>query len=274
MPGGFSSPKNEDEEEYDDTPPQFPLQDSAQRSAPSALPAAPAIAVPAPSFALAPPSPTSSTHSASPPSDLNIAIVDAPLGDMRLPHSTTARPTFGIKTGGGLVADRSAAGRGAMPPPPTTNGSRAVSSSSSALNPAPSRALAAATPAKLADGSALSPAPVKKKGRGKVALEPGHSALDWARLAKSGANLRGFHGPPMRVTMEELKKHKTEEDAWSAFNGIVYNITPYLKFHPGGVEELMRVAGRDGTKLFMLTHSWVNLEHLMQECMVGMLVRG
>lgn len=27
-------------------------------------------------------------------------------------------------------------------------------------------------------------------------------------------------------------------------------MTPYLPFHPGGEKELMRVAGRDGTKLF------------------------
>lgn len=71
----------------------------------------------------------------------------------------------------------------------------------------------------------------------------------------------------MRVTVSELKKvfparmcrvtliitfaqHNTTEDAWSAFNGRVYNITPYLDFHPGGVKELMRCAGRDGTKLF------------------------
>ena len=30
----------------------------------------------------------------------------------------------------------------------------------------------------------------------------------------------------------------------------MYNITPYLDFHPGGVEELMRGAGIDGTALF------------------------
>ncbi|BEI84634.1 hypothetical protein CcaverHIS002_0500350 [Cutaneotrichosporon cavernicola] len=278
MPGGFSPAGEEDDEEYDDTPPQFPLPESAQRStAPASLAlAVPSLAVPAPSFALAPPSPTTSTRSASPPSDLNIAIVDAPLGDMRLPHSTTARPTFGIKAGGGLVADKSAAGKGTMPPPLppaiSLNSRDSVPSASNSLKPTPSRAIA--TPAKLADGSSLTAAPMKKKGRGKVALAPGHSALDWARLTKSGTNLRGFHGPPKRVTMEELKKHKTEDDAWSAFNGVVYNITPYLNFHPGGVDELMRVAGRDGTKLFMLTHSWVNIEHLMQECMVGMLVRA
>lgn len=47
-----------------------------------------------------------------------------------------------------------------------------------------------------------------------------------------------------------LKKHRTREDAWSAFNGKAYNITHYLSYHPGGEKELMRVAGRDGSKLF------------------------
>ncbi|ORY30597.1 cytochrome b5-like heme/steroid binding domain-containing protein [Naematelia encephala] len=114
----------------------------------------------------------------------------------------------------------------------------------------------------------------KKRLRGKVALGPGFSALDWNRLANSGRNLRGTDEFPMRVTLDELQKHNTKKDAWSVFNGKVYNITPYLPFHPGGEAELMRVAGRDGTKLFMLTHSWVNMEYMMQECMVGVLVRG
>lgn len=47
-----------------------------------------------------------------------------------------------------------------------------------------------------------------------------------------------------------LKAHRMRDDAWSAFNGKVYNLTYYLPYHPGGEKELMRVAGRDGTKLF------------------------
>ncbi|OWZ27906.1 cytoplasmic protein [Cryptococcus neoformans c45] len=112
-----------------------------------------------------------------------------------------------------------------------------------------------------------------KKKRAKVALTPGHSPLDWARLTSSGQNLRGVTSF-QRVTLAELKEHNTPDDAWSAFNGMVYNITHYLPFHPGGEEELMRVAGRDGTRLFMSTHSWVNLDFMLKECLVGMLVRN
>jgi hypothetical protein len=54
----------------------------------------------------------------------------------------------------------------------------------------------------------------------------------------------------MRIPPSVLKTHNKKSDAWTAINGKVYNVTPYLSFHPGGETELMRVAGRDGTKLF------------------------
>ena len=41
------------------------------------------------------------------------------------------------------------------------------------------------------------------------------------------------------------------------FKGNVYNITPYLDFHPGGVDEIMKGAGIDATKLFQEIHAWV-----------------
>jgi len=47
--------------------------------------------------------------------------------------------------------------------------------------------------------------PSKAKRREKVALGPGYSPLDWARLTQSGRNLRGVEGPK-RVTLEELSQ--------------------------------------------------------------------
>jgi len=37
---------------------------------------------------------------------------------------------------------------------------------------------------------------------------------------------------------------------FSSLAGKVYNVSSYLDFHPGGVEELMRGAGKDATGLF------------------------
>jgi len=111
--------------------------------------------------------------------------------------------------------------------------------------------------------------PTKRKG--KVALAPGHGALDWASLKSSGEDLRGV-GTLMRIPPSILKTHNKRDDAWTAINGKVYNVTPYLSYHPGGEKELMRVAGRDGTKLFTLTHTWVNAEFMLDACLVGFLI--
>ncbi|CAE6422975.1 unnamed protein product [Rhizoctonia solani] len=111
----------------------------------------------------------------------------------------------------------------------------------------------------------------KGKVRAKVALAPGHGALDWANLKSSGVDLRGVT-ELQRITPSMLKEHRSRDDAWSAFGGKVYNITPYLPYHPGGEKELMRVAGRDGSKLFATTHAWVNLDFMLDGCLVGFLV--
>lgn len=51
----------------------------------------------------------------------------------------------------------------------------------------------------------------------------------------------------------------------------VYNVTPYLKFHPGGVDYLMLGAGKDATALFNKYHWWVNIDMMMNSCLVGLL---
>lgn len=69
-----------------------------------------------------------------------------------------------------------------------------------------------------------------------------------------------------------VSQHNSADDAWMILNGKVYNITPYIDYHPGGATEIMRAAGRDGTKLFMATHRWVNIDAILGKCLVGILV--
>ncbi|XP_043509894.1 cytochrome b5 reductase 4 isoform X2 [Frieseomelitta varia] len=110
--------------------------------------------------------------------------------------------------------------------------------------------------------------------RNKTALAPGHSLMDWIRLGNSGADLTGVGGVPRVVTLSELASHNKKNDAWIAIRGIVFNVTRYMDFHPGGIDELMRGVGKDATKLFESVHAWVNYQSILQKCVVGRLSRG
>ncbi|CAN0457521.1 unnamed protein product, partial [Laminaria digitata] len=52
----------------------------------------------------------------------------------------------------------------------------------------------------------------------------------------------------------------------------VYNLTPFLHYHPGGVPEIMKGAGRDCTALFDKYHPWVNFDTLVGNLYIGPLV--
>ncbi len=102
--------------------------------------------------------------------------------------------------------------------------------------------------------------------------------FEWNALCQSGQDLTGVGGNLRTVSLEELAKHSTEKDVWTAVRGTrytyhvillwtsdnlllfcdliflcvgkVYNITHFMKFHPGGKPQLMRGAGNDCTELF------------------------
>lgn len=105
--------------------------------------------------------------------------------------------------------------------------------------------------------------------RNKVALKPGHSLMGWIHMASVVKDLSGTGGKLIEVTQEELARHNKEDDCWVALKGNVYNVTLYLQYHPGGVEELMRGAGSDATELFNEAHRWVNYETMLAKCLVG-----
>ncbi|KAI4271322.1 MAG: hypothetical protein LQ337_006099 [Flavoplaca oasis] len=162
------------------------------------------------------------------------------------------------------------------------------SGGASSLQPPPSLASTLRTPpsrSPAAPSSSLAPTsstlPSSARPSKKVLLSPGHSPLDWAHLTShppSSTFLRGADVPPslIRVPPSLLKYHngRKGKNAWGVWQGKVYNLTPYMDFHPGGVDQLMKGAGRekDGERLFLEIHPWVNWENMLGECLVGILV--
>ena len=39
--------------------------------------------------------------------------------------------------------------------------------------------------------------------------------------------------------MNEVKQHQTDGAMWTVLKGRVYNIAPYMKFHPGGTDIIL-----------------------------------
>jgi cytochrome b involved in lipid metabolism len=114
------------------------------------------------------------------------------------------------------------------------------------------------------------PATAKSK---KVMLAPGHSPLDWANLQRTNQNLAGVP-KLLRVTPSMLKHYngRKGKPAWASYQGKVFNMSPYIPFHPGGEGEIRRAAGKDAEKLFLDIHPWVNWDNMLGQCLVGILV--
>lgn len=113
----------------------------------------------------------------------------------------------------------------------------------------------------------------KPAPRAKVPFEKGYSQMDWLKLTRTHPDLAGLKGQSHKrlITMNEVKEHQKEGSMWTVLKGRVYNISPYMRFHPGGVDMLMKAVGKDCTSLFNKYHAWVNAEFLLEKCLVGTL---
>ncbi|KAH1234703.1 hypothetical protein AAZX31_09G207800 [Glycine max] len=144
----------------------------------------------------------------------------------------------------------------------------------------PSESTTKLVPTQANNSSLKSPAQknsVKKPTvRAKVPFEKGYSQMDWLKLTQTHPDLAGLKGQSNKrlISMDEVRKHQTEGQMWTVLKGRVYNISPYMKFHPGGVNMLMKAVGKDCTSLFNKYHAWVNAEFLLEKCFVGTLDEG
>ncbi|KAL6513611.1 Delta 8 Fatty Acid Desaturase [Orobanche gracilis] len=64
------------------------------------------------------------------------------------------------------------------------------------------------------------------------------------------------------ITSDELKKHNKPDDLWLSIQGKIYNVTDWLKDHPGGDIPILNLAGQDVTDAFIAFHPGSAWKHL------------
>lgn len=106
--------------------------------------------------------------------------------------------------------------------------------------------------------------------RRKTGVRKGFALHDWKLLLNSANDLAQRRGAPLRpITMEEVALHDKVHDGWMVLHGKVYNVGPYLAYHPGGINILKGSLGKDGTELFERYHRWVGIENLIGKLLLG-----
>lgn len=73
------------------------------------------------------------------------------------------------------------------------------------------------------------------------------------------------------IAYDEVMRHNTKNDCWVIINGEVYDVTKFMEIHPGGVNAILKMAGKDATKAFMPIHPPDVLSTLPPEYHVGTL---
>ncbi|VEU23738.1 DEKNAAC104929 [Brettanomyces naardenensis] len=67
------------------------------------------------------------------------------------------------------------------------------------------------------------------------------------------------------VSFSELQQHNKPDDCWISLYGHVYDVSEFLKQHPGGARRILKYAGNDATKGFGMTHSERYMERYLQK---------
>lgn len=71
-------------------------------------------------------------------------------------------------------------------------------------------------------------------------------------MGKGGKGLQNGH--TKHFSWDEVKKHNTRDNTWIVIEGSVYNVTNFLRKHPGGAKILGSYGGQDATvKIFFFS---------------------
>ncbi|XP_015684928.2 acyl-CoA 6-desaturase-like, partial [Protobothrops mucrosquamatus] len=98
----------------------------------------------------------------------------------------------------------------------------------------------------------------------------GHS-----ELAAGGGGGGEREAPIPSYTWEEIQKHNLRTDKWLVIERKVYNITQWVKRHPGGIRVISHYAGEDATDAFQAFHPDITFaKKFLKPLLIGELAPG
>ncbi|KAE8407338.1 hypothetical protein BDV37DRAFT_279871 [Aspergillus pseudonomiae] len=71
------------------------------------------------------------------------------------------------------------------------------------------------------------------------------------------------------ISKREAANHTTKKDLWVILHNQVYNVTPYIEDHPGGVSILLESAGQDCTEAFEDIGHSTDAREVLEKYLIG-----
>ena len=64
-----------------------------------------------------------------------------------------------------------------------------------------------------------------------------------------------------RITPEEFQFRVEEGENWTVIHDKIYEMDEFMKIHPGGLDNIEDIIGKDGTDLYMEAHETSESAH-------------
>lgn len=81
-------------------------------------------------------------------------------------------------------------------------------------------------------------------------IDVGSSVKTTSPAPKANTNVvpvKTVNSAPTGFTLSDVENHNSSSNCWTAVYGNVYDVTSFIKQHPGGSREIISLCGRDGT---------------------------
>jgi cytochrome b involved in lipid metabolism len=86
------------------------------------------------------------------------------------------------------------------------------------------------------------------------------------------ASVQAAPNTTKQITWQQVKKNNKASSCWTVINGKVYNVTPWIRQHPGGSQRILALCGKNGSSMFRGQHAGQSApENILKSYQIGVL---